>query len=102
MLDPVLAAMPQHGRAPARARWRLRARSARQDRSPGADRRGRWGDRAVYRLWYGPVTAINLLLLSAEAALLNQLLTVVFRGRLAGALDRAAVRLLLIGGFPKA
>ena len=57
----------------------------------------------IYRLWYGPVTAGNLLLLergsaytllSAEAALLNLVLTAVLRGdRLAVALNRAAHRL---------
>ena len=79
---------------------------AHQDLSLAADRHGPpWGNRTTYLLWYGPVTAINPLLLerasartllSAEAALLNLLLTAVLRsGRLAGALNRAAVRLAM-------
>ena len=88
MHDAVSAAMPQHSG------------------SPAAGRRGPcWGARTAYLLWYGPVTAVNSLLLdrasahtllSAEAALLNLLLTAALRGgRLATAARRCA------GGLPE-
>ncbi len=91
MLDSASAAMPQHGRPSARAGRPPHAPSVRQELlSPAADRRGPpWGSRTTYLLWYGPATAINLLLLGrgpthallpAEAALLNLVLTVVLRG----------------------
>jgi hypothetical protein len=106
MLGSVSAALPRHGRPAACATRdaeteRPRGLAPGEPCIPAADARGPLrSNKTIYLLWYGPVIAINSLLLdwvsantlvSAEAALLNLLFTAVLRNHLAVALSRAAV-----------